>query len=238
MNPNTPPITKGTRHRPLVIWAWLKARVMLVVTKEPSKIPELNQLVSRPIANLTRSPGRAQLRTPKHQVPLRQSLFRVKYLMRFEKRFWEEFFSSPTLTEDGPVDATWETTEADKKRDYALAAFSGADDASKCVGWPRKDKKRRYMRGLEEVYPGIQKQLRKARFMDWPREEWTKASCYSPRVNEVTEWDPFWKAGYKDYLHFAGEHTSYAFTGYMEGALTSGYRLARRLAVRDKVLPA
>jgi monoamine oxidase len=94
------------------------------------------------------------------------------------------------------------------------------------------------MSALGAVYPNIQKQLRKSRFMDWPREEWTKASYYFPRVNEVTKWGPFWKAGYKDYLHFAGEHTSYAFPGYMEGALTSGYRLARRLAVRDKVLPA
>jgi monoamine oxidase len=162
----------------------------------------------------------------------------VKYLMRFEKRFWEEFSSSPTLTEDGPVDVTWETTEEDKKRDYAMVAFSGADDARECVGWPRKGKRRRYMSALEAVYPGIQKQLRKDRFMDWPRQEWTKASYYFPRLNEVTRWGPFWKAGYNDYLHFAGEHTSYAFAGYMEGALTSGYRLARRLAVRDKVLPA
>jgi len=29
------------------------------------------------------------------------------------------------------------------------------------------------------------------------------------------------------------EHTCYAFIGYMEGALNSGYRIARRLAVRD-----
>jgi monoamine oxidase len=29
--------------------------------------------------------------------------------------------------------------------------------------------------------------------------------------------------------HFAGEHTSFAFVGYLGGALSSGYRLARRL---------
>jgi monoamine oxidase len=34
-------------------------------------------------------------------------------------------------------------------------------------------------------------------------------------------------------LHFAGEHTSYAFMGYMEGALHSGAAVARRLAARD-----
>ena len=28
---------------------------------------------------------------------------------------------------------------------------------------------------------------------------------------KVSAWGPFWKTGYLDWLHFAGEHTSYAF---------------------------
>ena len=35
-------------------------------------------------------------------------------------------------------------------------------------------------------------------------------------------------------LHFAGEHTSYAFMGYMEGALNSGAAAAKRIAVRRR----
>jgi len=64
------------------------------------------------------------------------------------------------------------------------------------------------------------------------------ASYYFPRPGGVLRWGPFWRAGYDDWFHFAGEHTCYAFIGYMEGALNSGYRLARRLAVRDGVLQA
>jgi monoamine oxidase len=37
-------------------------------------------------------------------------------------------------------------------------------------------------------------------------------------------------------LHFAGEHTCYAFHGYMEGALQAGVRAAKRLAHRDGVI--
>ena len=39
-------------------------------------------------------------------------------------------------------------------------------------------------------------------------------------------------------LHFAGEYTSYAFMGYMEGALNSGAAAARRIAVRDGIVKA
>jgi monoamine oxidase len=69
--------------------------------------------------------------------------------------------------------------------------------------------------------------------MDWPKEPWTEGAYYFPRVAEVTEWGPFFKEGHENWLHFAGEHTCFAFVGYMEGALNSGYRLARRLAERD-----
>jgi monoamine oxidase len=38
-------------------------------------------------------------------------------------------------------------------------------------------------------------------------------------------------------LHFAGEHTSFAFQGYMEGGLNSGAEVAKRIALRDGVVP-
>jgi monoamine oxidase len=162
----------------------------------------------------------------------------VKYLMRFKRRFWEDFSSSPNLTEDGPVDLTWETTEADEAADYTMVAFSGAGDAMRLAKMKSGPRDREYNRALDTAYPGIKQQIKKRKFMNWPKEPWTKASYYFPRLGEVTRWGPFWHAGYGGWLHFAGEHTCYAFMGYMEGALSSGYRLARRLAVRDGALKA
>jgi monoamine oxidase len=162
----------------------------------------------------------------------------VKFLMQFDKRFWQQFASSPTLSADGPVDLTWETTEEDPDGTFVMVAFSGASDAETCAAWQEKERKDKYIDAMREPYPGIGDQIGDTKFMNWPAEDWSKASYYFPRVNEVTAWGPFWKSGYQDWLHFAGEHTSYAFMGYMEGALSSGYRLARRLAIRDHVLPA
>jgi len=158
--------------------------------------------------------------------------------MRLKERFWQEFASAPTLSDDGPVDLTWETTEANESGDYVMVAFSGAVDAEQCASWPNSDRKVNYVRALREPYPRIDDNLRDEKFMNWPQEEWTRASYYFPRLGEVTKWGPFWRTGFEDWLHFAGEHTSYAFMGYMEGALSSGYRLARRLAVRDGLLSA
>jgi monoamine oxidase len=162
----------------------------------------------------------------------------VKYLMRLKERFWQEFASSPTLSDDGPVDLTWETTEADDTGDFVMVAFSGSVDAGTCANWSDDVRRRNYVSTMHEPYPGIAENIKETKFMNWPNEDWTKASYYFPHLNEVTAWGPFWRAGYGGWLHFAGEHTSYAFMGYMEGALSSGYRLARRLAVRDGTFPA
>lgn len=132
---------------------------------------------------------------------------------------------------------TWETTEDDKEGDFALVAFSGADDAETRIKWAG-NRRAQYISKMGAPYPGIGREIRKDKFMDWPNEKWSKGSYYFPRVSEVTKLGPFWKAGHRGWLYFAGEHTCYAFMGYMEGALSSGYRIARRLAVRDGLFPA
>jgi len=44
---------------------------------------------------------------------------------------------------------------------------------------------------------------------------------------------PLLTKGVRGRLHFAGEHCCFAFLGWMEGALASGVRLARKFAERD-----
>jgi monoamine oxidase len=55
-----------------------------------------------------------------------------------------------------------------------------------------------------------------------------------PAPGQVTRIGPLLRTGFGK-LHFAGEHTSCKFVGYMEGALGSGAELAKRLATRDGV---
>ena len=172
----------------------------------------------------------------------------TKNLFALKSRFWQNFASSPTLTDsNGPADMTWETSEdiddarvkkINKQPDFAFVAFSGASHSQKLVDCASDEAREATLRKqLSSVYPGIGTQITKSKFMDWPRKLFTQGSYYFPAPKEVSAWGPFWKTGYLEWLHFAGEHTSYAFMGYMEGALSSGFRLAHRLAVRDKLLP-
>ncbi|HLZ12680.1 MAG TPA: FAD-dependent oxidoreductase [Candidatus Acidoferrum sp.] len=161
----------------------------------------------------------------------------VKYLMPFDTRFWENAALGPNLTEDGLVDMTWETTEADPENDpqYGMVAFSGAKEAEALSSMTSAARKKHYIECLGPVYRGIEKMLGNAVFVNWPKTPWTLASYCFPAPGEVTKWGPVYKAGFLNRLHFAGEHTCYAYMGYMEGALSSGYRVAARIAVRNKI---
>jgi monoamine oxidase len=162
-----------------------------------------------------------------------------KVLMLFERRFWNDFGSSPSMTNEGIPDLTWETSEANPDDDpsFTMVAFAGANHASEFLEL-RSDKDRRetLLETLKITYPGIDRELRNFEIENWLKDPLTKGSYYFPRPGEIMKWGRFWKNGYQNWLHFAGEHTCYAFMGYMEGALSSGYRLARRLAERDGIL--
>jgi monoamine oxidase len=73
--------------------------------------------------------------------------------------------------------------------------------------------------------------------MDWPKDHWAGASYSFPAPGQVTTVGPLMaQAHLGGKLHIAGEHACYKFVGYMEGGLTSGASVARRIAKRDGVL--
>jgi len=63
-----------------------------------------------------------------------------------------------------------------------MVAFSGSDDVNECMRWDSGQRKPRYVDAMRAPYPGIGREIRQDKFMNWPDEEWTKASFYFPRL--------------------------------------------------------
>lgn len=159
----------------------------------------------------------------------------VKCLIAVKSRFWRAAELAPELLSDGPVSLTWDGTDGQPKGAGALmVAFSGGNAADICREWPSGSKAENYLLNLSRVYKGIRPSYVKYRFMDWPSDPWSKGSYSFPAPGQVTTQGPTLRGGIGR-LHFAGEYTSYAFMGYMEGALESGEAVARRIAVKDGV---
>ena len=162
----------------------------------------------------------------------------VKFLIGLSGPVWRRTDLMPDLLSDGPVNMTWHATEGQKgPGGEAMVAFSGATSAEACRDWGTR-RLENYLSELGKVYRGFAAAYSgKSRFMDWPGDAWTKASYSFPAPGQVTAQGPTLYDGIGR-LHFAGEYSSYAFMGFMEGALNSGAALAKRIAVKDGVLKA
>lgn len=165
----------------------------------------------------------------------------AKYLAHVRSRFWQRLNpprSQYALT-NRLVHVTWDGTDAQPDpgggadAPACLTAFSGGPGVAEALSMTRETRDEVFGAILESLYPGFRDQLVATRYMDWPREPWTLASYSFPAPGQVTTVGPLMARPHADgRLHIAGEHACYRFVGYMEGALSSGAAVARRIAAR------
>lgn len=168
----------------------------------------------------------------------------TKWLAQVKKRFWEE--NKPKLSQyalsDGLIEQTWDATDAqgavdDSNGGACMTGFSGGPSVEKALAMSKEEREKAFGALYESFYPGFKDNLVGTRYMAWPKEAWTQASYSFPAPGQVTTVGPLMaKAHLGGKLHIAGEHTCYKFVGYMEGALSSGVSVAKRLAKRDGVV--
>jgi monoamine oxidase len=160
----------------------------------------------------------------------------LKYLAAVKKRFWKDDKLTPDSLTDTFLSMTWEGTDNQEGDEGAcLNCFSGGTAAEKALALTKDERDAKYREVLSILYPKFGENFVKSRFMDWPNEMWTGAGYSFPAPGQVTTVGPMLYKGFNR-LHFAGEHTSYKFVGYMEGGLNSGASVAKRIAIRDGLI--
>jgi len=153
----------------------------------------------------------------------------LKFLAAVKKRFWKDAEVSPDALTDGPISMTWDGLRGPAAEASCLVAFAGGPAVDKGHEWPADERAQKYLAELEHLFPEVRKHFHKSRLLDWTSDPWTKGGYAFPAPGQVTTVGPILHKGLGR-LHFAGEHTCYAFSGFMEGALQSGATLAKRLA--------
>jgi monoamine oxidase len=150
--------------------------------------------------------------------------------MKVKDLYWRRSKLGPDMLGDGPVHLTWHTTQHQKVPGAGVVAFSGGAAADTCRAWGPSERTERYLSALSPIYPALRGSFERGRFMDWPSDPWVKGSYSFPAPGEVTTLGPELQQPLGGRVFLAGEHTCYAFVGYMEGALQSGARAAKRIA--------
>jgi monoamine oxidase len=160
-----------------------------------------------------------------------------KYLMVFKDPFWVSEGKSLNALSDGDVQSTWGATSGQGSEGlHGLMLYSGGPTADDWRSWSESERDRRLSEALTQLYPGRSKESQGRHYIDWLSDPWARGTYSFPAPGQVTTVGPVLIKGVRNHLHFAGEYACYAFAGWMEAALNSGVRLARRLCERDGVI--
>ena len=155
----------------------------------------------------------------------------AKLMVGFSERLWRtQGGSNGSVLTDLPFQLTWEATRLQPGKAGILVCFTGGERGMQMGEGTPAEQSEKLARELERVFPGIaSRRIGEARF-HWPTFEWTQASyaCYLPG-----QWTTICGAEGERVgnLHFAGEHTSLDFQGFMEGGCESGERAAKEILV-------
>ena len=152
-----------------------------------------------------------------------------KLHLQFSSRFWNNLGSNGETFADTGYQNTWEVTRAQPGTSGILVDYTGGNVGASFGSGTPESRALEFLAQLEPVLPGATDAWNRRATIDfWPAYEWTKGS-YS-----------FWKVGqYQRFAgiegrrqgncHFAGEHTSIDFQGYLNGAVETGQRAAAEI---------
>lgn len=176
-----------------------------------------------------------QLRAIRHE-PLGPN---SKIGLQFSRRVWNAEHWTGTMYTDEIVQGGWETTidqpqphgimialpggavGADLGRKYRLKTYEGPAPEAMV---------RDYLRCFEVNFPGIAAAYNGKAYYSWSSGDPHVGGAYSYlKAGQYTSFNGL-QGRRNGNLHFAGEHTSLNFQGYLEGALRSGYRCANEIA--------
>jgi monoamine oxidase len=152
----------------------------------------------------------------------------------FTDRLWTTLGCNGETYADTGYQNTWEVSRAQPGRSGILVNYTGGTIGSSFGSGTPDSRARQFLGQIEPVLPGLTSRYSGKAFIDfWPAYPWTKGS-YS-----------YWKVGQYQTIagaereqvgtcHFAGEHTSIDFQGYLNGAVESGQRTAAEILAAFK----
>jgi monoamine oxidase len=157
----------------------------------------------------------------------------AKVLVGFNSRPWQKQGYAGAVYSDEMFQLAWDSSLMQPGTAGALTLYSGGKLALAAGEGSAEEAAARLMRGIDRAFPGASRARNgKVSRFHWPTFPWTKAAyaCYKPG-----QWTTI--AGAEGLpvgnLFFAGEHCSYDFQGYMNGAAQSGADTAK--AVMSKL---
>src|SRR3954447_16018262 len=158
----------------------------------------------------------------------------AKLHVGFKNRFWRDLGCTGETYADTGYQNTWEVSRGQPGSTGLLVDYTGGNIGASFGSGTPASRAQQFLTQIEPLLPGATANWNGNATIDfWTGYEWTKGS-YS-----------YWKVGqYRAFAgierteqsgcHFAGEHTSIDFQGYLQGAVETGERAAAEIVAAYK----
>jgi monoamine oxidase len=152
-----------------------------------------------------------------------------KLHLQFSSRFWRNQGLTGETYSDRGYQNTWEVSRAQPGTNGILVNYTGGTPGVNAGKGTPEQQAATFLKQVEPVLPGATAQWNGNVFRDyWTGYQWTKGSYSYWKVGQYTRFSGAEKEQSGN-CHFAGEHTSQDFQGYLQGAVETGQRAASEI---------
>jgi monoamine oxidase len=149
-----------------------------------------------------------------------------KLHLQFRRRHWESLGYTGETYADTGYQNTWEVTRAQPGTAGILVDYTGGQVGASFGSGTPTARAQQFLAQIEPVLPGLSAQWNGLATIDfWAGYPWTLGSYSYWKVGQYTRFAGV-ERQQEGNCHFAGEHTSVDFQGYLNGAVESGERAA------------
>jgi monoamine oxidase len=157
-----------------------------------------------------------------------------KLHLQFSKRIWNSLGNNGNTYADTGYQDTWEVTRGQSGTSGILVDYTGGKIGASFGSGTPASRAKQFLAQIEPVLPGITKQWNGRAAIDfWAGNPWTRGSYSYWKVGQYTRFAGM-EGAMQGTCHFAGEHTSQDFQGYLNGAVDTGQRAANEILAAYK----
>jgi monoamine oxidase len=144
----------------------------------------------------------------------------------FSTRRWRTLGCNGDTYADTGYQATWEVSRGQPGTPGILVDYTGGKIGASFDSGTPDSRARQFLGQIEPLLPGITKAYNGQATVDyWPGYKWTRGSYSYWKTGQYTAFSGA-ESEISGRCHFAGEHTSQDFQGYLNGAVSTGNRVA------------
>jgi monoamine oxidase len=153
----------------------------------------------------------------------------AKVHLQFNARFWRDQGCTGETYSDTGYQNTWEVSRAQPGSSGILVWYTGGNPGVAVGSGTPQSQAATFLQDIEPVLPGATAQWNNRVTRDWwTGYQWTKGSYSYWKTGQYTRFSGAEKERSGN-CHFAGEHTSQDFQGYLQGGVETGQRASSEI---------